>query len=288
MKLKNIDHKIGIYEKAINDRFDWDDKLAIAKAAGFDFIEISIDESQHRIDRLNWSNQKIYALLQLCWKHQMFFNSLCLSANRKFPLGSKDLQIQQQGLTLIYKAIVFAKKLGIRIIQLAGYDEYYHPSDLETKAIFTKNMHKVSQWAQQHSVFLAFESMDTFFMGSLVRIYNFLNQFQNPWLGIYPDIGNLYQFSGLNFSDEIFLAHNQIVAFHFKDTLPNQFKNLEFGKGNVPFVSCLQAILTIHFKGPFVLEMWNENKFDQTKQANITTLQQAYYFFYQTYEQARF
>ena len=36
---------IGLYEKALPDAFTWKEKMQAAKAAGFDFIEISVDES---------------------------------------------------------------------------------------------------------------------------------------------------------------------------------------------------------------------------------------------------
>ena len=50
---------------------------------------------------------------------------MCLSGHRKYPLGSHDKEIQKKSLEIMKKAIDFAADLGIRIIQLAGYDVYY-------------------------------------------------------------------------------------------------------------------------------------------------------------------
>lgn len=36
---------IGIYEKALPNSFTWEEKFKAAKKAGFDYMEISIDES---------------------------------------------------------------------------------------------------------------------------------------------------------------------------------------------------------------------------------------------------
>jgi len=47
------DRFIGIYEKAMPNAFDWEQKIRIAKHAGFQFIEISIDESDERLKHLN-------------------------------------------------------------------------------------------------------------------------------------------------------------------------------------------------------------------------------------------
>ncbi|MCF0218129.1 MAG: L-ribulose-5-phosphate 3-epimerase [Malacoplasma sp.] len=289
MKLLNTEAKkytLGIYEKAINAKFDWDTKFRIAKDSGFDFIEISIDENDSRIARLDWNNDQIYQLRAIANKYGMYFNSMCLSANRKLPLGSLDKEVQKKGLQLINKAFVFAKKLGIRIIQLAGYDEYYNESNQETKHYFLENMKTVCNLAQYYSLSIAFESMDTFFMGSLTRILNVVNYLDSPFLGIYPDIGNLTQFAKENFESEIELAKNKIVAFHFKDTLPDKFKCVPFGSGSVDFVSALLAIFKINYFGPYMIEMWSENKKDETESENIQKLKDAKQFFETMYEKA--
>ncbi|MDI4567878.1 MAG: ribulose phosphate epimerase, partial [Mycoplasma sp.] len=52
MKLQNIDKNLlGIYEKAINNKFNLEEKIIIAKKAGFDFIELSIDETNEKLNR---------------------------------------------------------------------------------------------------------------------------------------------------------------------------------------------------------------------------------------------
>ena len=50
-------HKLGIYEKALPKHLSWQDRLSTAKACGFDFVEISIDETDERLSRLDWSKQ---------------------------------------------------------------------------------------------------------------------------------------------------------------------------------------------------------------------------------------
>ena len=38
-------YTLGLYEKAMPSDLSWKEKLEAAKAAGFDFVEISIDET---------------------------------------------------------------------------------------------------------------------------------------------------------------------------------------------------------------------------------------------------
>ena len=47
---------LGIYEKALPNDFTWLEKMQAAKQAGFYYIEISIDESEERLSRLDWSD----------------------------------------------------------------------------------------------------------------------------------------------------------------------------------------------------------------------------------------
>ena len=48
---------LGIYEKALPNDFTWLEKMQAAKQAGFDYIEISVDESDERLARLDWSRR---------------------------------------------------------------------------------------------------------------------------------------------------------------------------------------------------------------------------------------
>ena len=55
-------HDLGLYEKALNPALSWLDRLSTAKSLGFDFVEISIDESDERLARLDWSPAERAAL----------------------------------------------------------------------------------------------------------------------------------------------------------------------------------------------------------------------------------
>ena len=50
MSLK--DCKVGLYEKALPKRLGWKQKIREAKAAGYDFIENSIDETEEKMARV--------------------------------------------------------------------------------------------------------------------------------------------------------------------------------------------------------------------------------------------
>ena len=55
---------IGIYEKATPKHFTWLERLNFAKELGFDFVELSIDESDERLARLDWSKKERLELVK--------------------------------------------------------------------------------------------------------------------------------------------------------------------------------------------------------------------------------
>ena len=46
-------YKLGVYEKAMPDTLTWEERLGAAGECGFDYAEISIDETDRRLARLD-------------------------------------------------------------------------------------------------------------------------------------------------------------------------------------------------------------------------------------------
>jgi L-ribulose-5-phosphate 3-epimerase UlaE len=123
---------IGIYEKALRSKLDWQQRLELAAALGFDFVEISIDESDERLSRLEWDTAQKRDLREATISTHIPVLDMCLSAHRKYALGSADPTTRAKALEIFHKAIEFAGEIGIRIIQLAGYYVYYERKTLQT------------------------------------------------------------------------------------------------------------------------------------------------------------
>ena len=127
---------VGLYEKALPPELSWEERLGAAGQAGYDFIDISIDESDGRLSRLDWSAAERAALRRAIANTGVQVSTMCLSAHRKYPFGSKDPAIRRQGHEIMYKAIDFAVDIGLRVVQVMAYDVFYEPSDEETRANF--------------------------------------------------------------------------------------------------------------------------------------------------------
>lgn len=256
---------IGIYEKALPNAFTWEEKLQAARLAGFDYMEISIDESDERLARLDWTEDGIESLRALLRREGMAMPTMCLSGHRKYPFGSKDPATRQRAMEIMEKAIILAARLGVRCIQLAAYDVYYEPGDQETDALFIEGMKQAVKMAARAGVVLAMEIMDTPYMGTITRAMEHIKKIPSPYFKIYPDIGNLSNFAQ-DVPQELALGLGEIVAIHVKETKPGVFRDLDFGEGAVDFLGIFKALHALDYQGMFLLEMWADNTRPQTVQ----------------------
>ncbi|WP_028536594.1 L-ribulose-5-phosphate 3-epimerase [Paludibacterium yongneupense] len=256
-------HPLGIYEKALPANLGWGERLAVARACGFDFVEMSIDESDSRLARLDWSVGERRELAQEIRDSGVRIPSLCLSAHRRFPFGSRDPAIREEARRILREAIRLAQDLGIRTIQLAGYDVYYEPHDAATVALFAEGLEWAVDLAAGAQVMLAVEIMDTDFLNSIRKWKAWEARIRSPWFTVYPDVGNLTAW-GNDVAGELALGLDRIAAIHLKDALPvtagqpGQFRDVPFGSGCVDFVGVFSTLARIGYRGAFLIEMWTE------------------------------
>ncbi len=271
--MRQEDIKLGIYEKALPYGTGWDEKLATAERLGFQFAEISIDETDERLARLDWSLAERIVFNRTVLESPITVPTMCLSGHRRFPLGSHDPEVRKQALTIMEKAIMFAVDTGIRTIQLAGYDVYYEDGDSDTRKYYLENMHKSLNMAAREQVMLAMEIMDHPFMNSILKFMNMKQILDSPWFTVYPDIGNLSAWNN-DVNEELTLGYNQCVALHLKETLavtvdhPGTFKEVPFGTGCVDFPGVFTKLKKLGYAGPFLIEMWTEKAANPEKEVS--------------------
>ena len=260
-------HLLGLYEKALPPEWAWEKRLLTAKELGFDYMEISIDESDERIERLFWDKHQRRKLLEICKDLDIPLLSMCLSTHRRFPFGSADSATRKKARELMERAISFSEDLGIRVIQLAGYDVYYEKSTSESLQHFIDGLKWSSKLAERNQVMLAMEIMDTELMNSITKSLWYEEQVGSPWYKLYPDVGNLSAW-GNNVEDELEKGISSIVSIHLKDTkavtkdFKGQFKCVPFGEGCVDFAGCFAKLEELHYTGRYLVEMWNDPSID--------------------------
>lgn len=254
---------LGIYEKALPKNITWKQRLEMAKELGFNFLEISIDETDERLLRLDWSLEERKEFIKNILEVGIRVPSMCFSGHRRFPLGSEDIETRKKSLELMKKAIKLASDLGIRNIQMAGYDVYYEEGNEKTKRLYIEGMKKSLEWAIKYNVMLSIEIMDHPFINSISKYMEISKELNSPFLTVYPDIGNLSAW-GNDVKSEILKGIKEISSIHLKDTLavtkdfPGKFKEVAFGEGCVDFEGFFKILTEINYKGPLVIEMWTE------------------------------
>lgn len=235
---------LGIYEKAMPDKLNIHQKLQLAKEVGFDQVEISIDESDAKLNRL--FSGFAYNLAKAQRDEGIRVRTMCLSGHRKYPFGSLDTFKRNKSLAIMEKAIEFADINGIKIIQLAGYDVYYENSTSETEKYFVENLGKAVEMASKYGVILAFETMETEFMDTVEKAMKYVNLIDSPYLGIYPDIGNLKNAAvkyGTDVVEDLKLGKGHIFAAHLKETNPGIYRDMTFGTGgHTEYERCIKEL----------------------------------------------
>ena len=251
----------GIYEKALPAGLSWRGMLEAAASAGYRFLEISVDESDERLSRLEWpagARRKLRAALS---SSPVPIGSLCLSAHRKYSLGSSAAPVRERGLGIMRRAIDFAAEFGLRIVQVAGYDVFYEESTERTRGLFLENLCRSAEWAREAGVMLGLENVDCPVAESITRALRFVEAARTPWFQLYPDIANLAA-AGHDVPSQLREGGSHIVSLHMKDSRIREIRRVPFGEGIVDFGAVFRTLQEIGYRGPLVVEMWNEGEKD--------------------------
>lgn len=257
-------YTLGLYEKSMPSSLSWREKMRAAKESGFDFIEISIDETDEKLKRLDMSKEERLALIKEMYETGIPIRTMCLSGHRKYPLGSNNPEIEKRGMEIMEKAIALAEDLGIRIIQLAGYDVYYEEGSLETRERFERNLKLAVDMAAKAGVLLGFETMETEFMNTVEKSMKYVNLVNSTYLNVYPDCGNIKNAAvmyGTDVLSDLKMGAGNLTSMHLKETVPGKFREIPFGTGHVNFEAMIETAWSLGVR-KYVTEFWytgNEN-----------------------------
>lgn len=251
-------YQLGLYEKATPAELPWEDRLVAAAECGFDYVEISIDESDARLSRIDWTKSERKALCTAIENAGVPLGSMCLSGHRKYPFGSQDSSVRRRSLEIMDKALTLACDLGLHTIQLAGYDVYYEEGTEDTRKWFAENLSKAVEMASIAGVCLGFETMETPFMDTVEKAMKYVDLIDSPYLGIYPDVGNLTNASliyGKSVADDIMTGKGHIFAAHMKETVKGAYREIPFSTGTTDYDGALSQLVPQSVRR-YVAEMW--------------------------------
>lgn len=249
----------GIYEKALKPG-SFCDMFRDAVKAGYQAFELSIDTTDERLRRLEWGKEEVAEIWQAAVRNDIRLLTMCLSGHKRFPLGSTDPKIQTVGMKILEKAIELSRRLGIRVIQLSGFDVYdQEERTSETRKRYVENLYQAVRLAERECVMLAIEPVE----GNLLAIRDTMEvvkKIDSLFLQIYPDVANINSL-GINPVEELPYGKGHIAAVHMRDSLPDSYDaTIPFGTGFLDFDGVFRKLDEIGFSGPLVVEMWNTER----------------------------
>lgn len=255
-------YEIGLYEKAIRESLSWKEKLLCAKECGYDYVEISIDASEKRIDRIFMSPEERFELVRLMYETGLPIRSMSVSALTKYALGDTDEDKRERGMKILEGSIRLAADLGIRTVMIPGYDIYYGHSTFKTKQLFLENLKKAAVTAEREGVLLGFETMENEFMNTVEKAMKYVTLIDSAYLKVYPDAGNITN-AGLLYEHDICedmsLGKGNLIALHLKETVPGVFREVPFLKGHVDFEAIIRTAWKMGVRR-YVTELWDVGK----------------------------
>jgi L-ribulose-5-phosphate 3-epimerase len=247
---------VGLYEKALPSAWSWEQRLAATAEAGYSFAEISIDPSDERLARLTWPAGAKADLRNAIAASGVPIMTMCLSAHRVYSLGSRVAATRLRGLEIMRRAIDFSVDVGVRIVQVPGYDVFdEQPGDAGTEVRFIDGMYQAVEWATQAGVMLALENVDVPLSESIVPCMEIVRQINSIWFQIYPDMANIAA-AGYDPVAELPNCAGHLVAVHVKDGLPRTIRGVPFEAGLVHFDEVFRVLAGLDFRGPLTVEMW--------------------------------
>lgn len=253
----NKEFAIGAYEKAFPEKLSIDKMFSLAKEAGYDFFELSIDRTEKRIGRV-YDLDFTDSLKQVIKKQNFPVGSICLSALSTYTLGNSDKVILEKAIDIFKHTVVFASNIGARIVQIPAYDmPKFDKRNDDTDKLFFTNIAKAVEFASMYGIVLGLENMENDYMDKVSKCMRLINYINSPYLQLYPDSGNIMSanLDEKSYHQDMKTGVGHYIAFHLKETRPEKYGGLFYGEGHVDFPLLTKYAIELGVRR-FVLEYW--------------------------------
>ena len=252
-------YEIGLYEKAMRNTLTWKEKLQCAKECGYDYLEISIDATEEKINRIYMDTEEKREIMEAIFDTGIPIGSMSVSALTKYALGDPDQAVRDRGMEIAEKSIQLSSALGVRTVMIPGYDIYYGESTIETKRYFLENIRKIAEIAEREGILVGFETMENNFMNTTGKAVQYVNMVDSAYLKIYPDAGNITNAAVANRHDvceALSLGKGKLIALHLKETKPDVYREVPFLTGHVEFERIINTAWKLGVRR-YVTELWD-------------------------------
>ncbi len=261
-------YDLGMYEKAVPDALPLEEKMRVAKNAGYDHLEFCVDLNEDRAARIYWSKEERRSWRSLAEDMNMPFTTFSLSLLRKYPLGSPEPGAWEKAKEILERGAELARDLGSRIILVNGYDVYDEPSTSDTQNRFYENLPKLAEICAANGVVIGIENAEAPFGNTVGKIRHIIEKANSPYVQIYADIANSANAAGGDTETairDLRSGSGHIVAMHLKDMVVGDYRYPYYGKGQVDFEKSIQLAAEMNVR-IFTAELFC---FDETRYAEV-------------------
>lgn len=253
---------LGIYEKALighpHNASEWDAFFAQVPELGFDFIDISVDETPERIARLDWDSSMRRDVRTSAERSGAMLGGLCLSVHRGIGPGSADPAVRARAKEVMREGIRLCHDLAIPVLQVAGYYCYYEPLTENSEQWYQEMLEDAVPLAANLGVTLGIENVDGTDVTSIRKIMQFVDAIDSPYLQAYPDLGNIAE-QQLDPAIELAAGRGHMVAMHAKDVRVGEPRRVPMGEGIVDWDASFALLAQQKWSGRLMIEMWNDD-----------------------------
>ncbi|MBI3854936.1 MAG: sugar phosphate isomerase/epimerase [Planctomycetes bacterium] len=209
-----------------------EEKFAIAKAAGFDGMEVPPD--YEKVDTYRAASEKSGLPI-----HSVIFGGWGK------PLSHPDPKIREEGVELLKKGLQFAKAVGADNLLLVpaivdGKTRYVEAYERSQEGI-----KKAIATAEENKVVIAVEEVWNNFLLSPLEFNRYIDEFQSPWVKAYFDIGNIVK-NGWP-EDWIRTLGKRINRVHLKDYRRKTGQFVKLTEGDVNWKEVRKAFQEVGF-----------------------------------------
>ncbi|MBD3181805.1 TIM barrel protein [Candidatus Poribacteria bacterium] len=160
---------------------DLEEKFRLAKAAGFDGVEINTVDTDEESEKLK----------ELADKNGLEIPSIMNSAHWQFPMSDPDSEVRAKSVDGMMKSLSSASIVGADTVLLVPgvvnenvcYEDAYETSQKEIK--------NLARDAEDREVFIAIENVWNKFLLSPIEFANYVDEIDSDYVAAYFDVGNI-------------------------------------------------------------------------------------------------
>lgn len=197
------------------------DSFALAKKAGFEGVEVALDEKNGEIT-LNSTEKELLEIKKQAENNGIELYSVASGLYWSYFLNDDDEKARIKARDIVKKQLECASVLGcetILVIPGCVNAEFAAPGkvlDYETSYYRSlESVKLVKEYAAQYKVEIGLENVWNKFLLSPLEMRNFIDAVDSEWVGSYLDIGNTLAFG---YPEHwISTLNKRIKKVHFKD-----------------------------------------------------------------------